>query len=201
MNYSIIQSLTFSRYFIHWPYRVRTTLYCLCGTRWFLSIFLVSRLNTRASQTLELASNWLSYSASHTCPHFFRKLIANTCKLIGKEKLQHTDRSIEWINCPLLTNTPSLHLLVKRNLKRKNILVDSWRQRAKDRTTWRNLITAWTLDETVIVASKDCLTNICSPKADIVVSTSSKKSDSALPGKGILLIRNIFHMRHITTTL
>ena len=152
----------------------------------------------RRSLTLELAINWLSYSAFHTCLHFFRKLIANTCKLIGKEKLQHTDRSIKWINSPFFTNTPSLHLLVKRHLKRKNILVDSWRQRAKDRTTWRNLITAWTLHETVIVASTDCLTNICSYKADILVSTSSKKFDFT---KGILLIRNIFHMRHITTTL
>ena len=143
----------------------------------------------RRSLTLELASNWLSYSTFHTCPHFFRKLIANTSKLIGKEKLQHTDRSIKWINCPLPTNTPSLHLLVKRNLKRKNILADSWRQRAEDRTTWRNLITAWTLHETVIVASTDCLTKICSYKADIVVSISSKKFDFT---KGILLIRIYF---------
>ena len=29
--------------------------------------------------------------------------------------------------------------IVKRNLKRKDIFVDSWRQRAKDRTTWSNL--------------------------------------------------------------
>ena len=30
----------------------------------------------------------------------------------------------------------------KKNLKRKIILVNSWKQRAKDRTTWRNLIKA-----------------------------------------------------------
>jgi len=49
--------------------------------------------------------------------------------------------------------------IVKRNVKRKNILVDSWKQRAKERTTWMNLIKAWTLHEAVIVASTDCLTN------------------------------------------
>ena len=32
--------------------------------------------------------------------------------------------------------------IVKRNLKGKNILVDSCRQRAKDRKTWRNVIKA-----------------------------------------------------------
>ena len=30
--------------------------------------------------------------------------------------------------------------IVKRNLTRKGIFVDSWRQGAKDRTTWRSLI-------------------------------------------------------------
>ena len=43
-------------YFIHWPYSVRTALYCLCGTRWLLSIFLVSWLNTCASQWLQTKS-------------------------------------------------------------------------------------------------------------------------------------------------
>ena len=32
--------------------------------------------------------------------------------------------------------------IVKRNLKQKNILVDSWRQQAKERTTRTNLIKA-----------------------------------------------------------